>query len=543
MQLRDFQRESIDQGIYDYFRAKPTGNPLVVAPTGAGKSVIIGALCKEAHQQWPDTRILMATHVKELIQQNYQRAKAIWRNMPIGICAAGLNKKVYGQPITFGSVQTMYNKAKKIGHIDLMLIDECHLVPFKGTSMYRTFIDSLLEINPHMRVCGFTATPFRLDGGLLHTGKNRLFTDISYDIPITLLIERGYLVPPRAKSGKKTINRSELHIRAGDFRKDELEAIGEDEELMQASVEEMLEYGQDRKAWLVFCNSVKHSEEMALRLRERGIDTEAVHGQLDAKERDLRLKRYLNGNLRCLTNCNILTTGFDAPATDFLVMLRPTESTALYIQMVGRGLRISPETGKEDCLVLDFAGNVLEHGPIDKVNVTDTTPGEGGEAPSKECPECHEIVHAAVVECPACGFEFPRREVTHQVTANTAALLSQDEKPEWLLVDSVNYYSHRSRLNKPPSLRVDYICGIRVITEWVPIENEKGEGLTRRWFSDRGLAAPDTVAEALAYHASIPTPKAIQVERDGKYWRVKDSRFGADADGAFDQPDTGFGHG
>lgn len=130
MQLRDYQQRAIDQ-LYDWFRSNPEGNPCLVLPTGAGKSHIVAALCKNALQSWPDTRVLMLTHQKELIEQNAEKLRQHWPGAPMGIYSASVGKRQAGEPITFAGIQSVRSKPHLFGHIDLVIIDECFVAGTK----------------------------------------------------------------------------------------------------------------------------------------------------------------------------------------------------------------------------------------------------------------------------------------------------------------------------------------------------------------------------------------------------------------------------
>jgi DNA repair protein RadD len=216
----------------------------------------------------------------------------------------------------------------------------------------------------------------------------------------------------------------------------------------------------------------------------------------------------------------VLTTGFNAPAVDLIALLRPTKSAGLYVQMVGRGTRLAP--GKENCLVLDFAGNVRRHGPIDLVRPR--RPGEagGGEAPTKVCPECDSIIALSATECPDCGHVFPAREVKIAPTAATLPVLSP--KAQWLPVHGVSYSRH-DKLGGLPSLKVTYNCGLRSYSEWVCVEHQ---GYARQkaaeWWRKRA-PVPLTVAQAIAEAKRLARPSEISVRPSGRYVEVSGHRF------------------
>lgn len=401
MSLRPYQQKALDQ-LYEWFRANPTGHPCLVMPTGSGKSHIIAALCKDA-LKYPDTRILMLTHVKELISQNAEKLLSLWGDAPLGIYSAGLNSKEI-KDITFGGIQSLLTKAADIGHVALVIVDEAHLISHKSEGGYRNLIDELTEINPNLRVVGLTASPWRLGHGEITDG-DALFDGLIEPVTVMELVKGGYLSPLKSKYTQKRLSTDGVKKRGGEYIESELQAAVDIDDQNKAVVEEIVARAEDRKSWLLFCTGVEHSHHIADELRERGIVTETVTGKTPTKERDRILADFKSGKVQAVTNANVLTTGFDAPNTDLVAFLRPTMSPTLYVQMAGRGMRVKDHT--DHCLILDFAGLVSTHGAI-----TDVKPpakkGEGnGEPPIKMCDECFELVHASVKVCPECGFKFP----------------------------------------------------------------------------------------------------------------------------------------
>ena len=211
-------------------------------------------------------------------------------------------------------------------------------------------------------------------------------------------------------------------------------------------------YGEGRRSWLVFCSGVAHATHVAEAIRERGVSCATIFGDTPTAERDRIIAAFKRGEIRALASMGVLTTGFNAPAVDLIAMLRPTKSAGLYVQMAGRGTRLAP--GKENCLVLDFAGNVARHGPVDAVTPKPPSEAEGGAPPTKVCPDCDSILAAAVRQCPDCGHLFPPPEVKVAATATTLAILST-MRPQWVAVSDITYGRHE-KPGKPPSLRVDY---------------------------------------------------------------------------------------
>jgi len=524
MILRDYQRSAI-AGLYAWFRQHPQGNPLLVLPTGSGKSVLVATLVQDALQQWPGTRILMLTHVKELIAQNAGKLKALWPQAPLGIYSAGLRRRDTFEPVIFAGIQSVTNKAMHLGRFDLILVDECHLIGHRAHGRYRQFLESASAINPAMRVIGLTATPFRTGHGSLMHGNEALFSDVAYEVKMLELVEQGYLSPLISKRMATQLDVSGVRTRQGEFVQSDLQRAVDRQDVTAAALDEVMQYGADRRRWLVFCAGVAHAEHVAEALRERGIAAGCVTGKTKAAVRDRLINQYRAGQLRALTNADVLTTGFDAPETDLLVMLRPTQSPGLYVQIAGRGMRIAP--GKDNCLVLDFAGNALRHGPVDKVEAWIPRPKDGpSEAPSKVCPECQTISATAVRECPTCSYQFPWDESPrHDASASDAPMMSTEaaEQIETHRVTRCAYHRHQG-VGKLPVLRVDYYSGFhRVASDWVCIEHQGyPRAKAAAWWFRRapGVPMPETVAAAMELHALddlLQTPASIRIDTRPKY--------------------------
>lgn len=521
MALRPYQRAAID-AIYKYFSRK-SGHPVVVIPTAGGKSLVMAAFIREALEQWPDQRILIITHVRELISQNFAELMRAWPEAPAGIYSAGLGKRDLGARILFAGIQSIHRKAYGVQQADLVLVDEAHLIPCTADTMYRRFLNDLAAINPHLKIIGLTATPYRLDSGLLHRGEDALFTDIAFEISVRELIDQGYLSPLISKSAATQLDVRGVGTRGGDYIQSQLQSAVDKDDVTQAAIDEVVAYGAARRSWLAFCSGVDHATHVAAAIRARGFCCATVFGDTPKAERDRVIAAFKRGEIRALASMGVLTTGFNAPAVDLIAMLRPTKSTGLYVQMAGRGTRLA--ASKTDCLVLDFAGNVARHGPIDAVNPRE--PGAGnGEAPVKTCPDCRSILPAATRTCPDCGHEFPPPEPKIEATASDLAVLSNG-RPEWVKVADVSYRRHE-KPGKPPSLRVDYRCGLLLHREWVCIEHG---GFAREkavaWWRRRapGLPVPMTVDDALAQTERLRAPAEIAVRPSGRFTEVVDARF------------------
>jgi len=520
--LRPYQQAAIT-AIYGYFE-KTSGHPLVVIPTAGGKSLVLAAFTAGVLKTWPDQRILIVTHVRELIAQNYAEMIGLWPEAPAGIYSAGLGRREAQARILFAGIQSVHTRAFEIGHTDLVLIDEAHLIPGASTTMYRRFLDELQAINPRLKVIGLTATPFRLDCGMLHEGDNALFTDIAFEVSVRDLIDQGYLCPLISKRPKTRLDVTGVATRGGEFVAPDLAAAVDQPSITTAAIDEVMDYGRERRSWLLFCAGVDHARHVAAAIEARGIPCGTIFGDTPKDERDEIIAAFKRGELRALASMGVLTTGFNAPAVDLIALLRPTKSAGLYVQMMGRGMRLAP--GKDNCLVLDFAGNVERHGPVDLVRPK--RPGEPGDgvAPTKVCPNCESIVALSAAACPDCGHVFPPRVVKIAPTAAMLPVLSSAE-PMWVPVQSVNYRQHIKPGGKP-SLKVTYVCGMVPHAEWICFEHP---GFARRkaemWWQERAphRPVPRTVAEALTHCQRLPAPVAIRVAPQGRYTRILGYRF------------------
>ncbi|MCW2311466.1 DEAD/DEAH box helicase [Rhodoferax antarcticus] len=522
LSLRPYQTAAI-AGIYNYFHEK-AGNPVVIIPTAGGKSLVMAAFVEGVLKAYPDQRILIVTHVRELIEQNHAELKRLWPEAPAGIYSAGLKKREIRSQILFAGIQSIHKRAYDVQQCDLVLIDEAHLIPRSSNTMYRQFLDGLKRLNPLLKVIGLTATPYRLDSGLLHEGEGAIFTDIAYEVSVRELIDLGFLSSVISKRMATQLDVTGVGTRGGEFIAKDLEAAIDQDAITQSAVDEIIAYGRARKSWLIFCAGVDHAYHVRDAVRARGVTCETIVGDTPSSEREAIINAFKAGRIQCLTNANVLTTGFNAPAVDLIAMLRPTKSAGLYVQIVGRGCRLAP--GKTDCLVLDFAGNIARHGPIDAIKPKTPKHGEDGVAPTKTCPDCHSIVHAAVRQCPDCGHMFPEPQIKIDAKASQLDVLSGGP-PEWLPVTRVSYARH-DKPGKPPSMRVDYWSGLSSHSEWVCIEHL---GYPRQkaasWWANRapGLPLPKGVDEALDVSARLKCPAQIAVRPNGRYTEIVGARF------------------
>ncbi len=547
MKPRPYQNECVFN-IIDYFKQGNTGNPFVAMPTGTGKSVIPPMIMRWAVRKWPHLKILLLTHVKELIQQNHKALLRYWPTAPAGVFSAGLDKKEHWAPVLLGGIQSVHKSVPAVGHRDMLFIDEAHLLSPNDASMYQQTIAQLREINPNMCVIGLSATPYRMGQGRITDGG--LFTDMVFDNTnlddFNKLIDDRYLMPLVPKRVESMINVSDVRWLANDFNQKDLQETIKKQNVTEQALEETRELAKDRKSWIVFGAGIENCEKIDTMLNKMGIASTFVHSKISDEARESRLCAFKHGHYRAIVSNNILTTGFDHPETDCIVDLRPTTSVVLHVQKYGRGTRpyFHPDWsfeqleslegrkeaiaagGKTNCLVLDFAGNTKRLGPINDP-VIPKKKGKGtGEVPVKLCPECGAYNHTVARVCINCGHEFIFKEKLKPTASSHEIIRRVDPKIEIVNVTSM-YASVHQKKGKPNTLKVSYYSGVRLFNVWLSFD---GAGLAKHkahewWRQHQGDDLPSSVAEAKDRFGECRTTKQLKVRTDQKYPDVLEFLF------------------
>ena len=563
---RDYQLEAV-YSIFRYFEANKasSGDPVVVLPTGTGKSICLAEFFRLVCKWWPGQKMMLLTHVKELIEQNAQKLQQLWPDAPVGIHSSGLKKKDIHHQIIYAGIASVAKKAKQFGNISLILVDECHLISPKDATMYQKFFRELREINPYLRIIGFTATPFRMGFGPIvsqegdeEQGIDAMFDEVVFDGSsvefFNWFIREGYLMPLVPKRTKMQLDVNGVAKRGGEYVASELQAAVNKKEANQAAIEEALEWGADRKSWLVFCSGIEHAIDVADLLNENGIPAKAVHSKMGDAERDQAIADFKSGKLRALTNNNVLTTGFDHPGIDLILMLRPTGSPILWVQMLGRGTRPDYALGydisdreerleaiqmsdKHDCLVLDFSGNSRRLGPINDPAVPRRPGKKGGGVPIyKSCDHCgtdgqypawrfcggiSKDDPAYVKNAQYCGEAFVFTEKLKKAASTEKLIKETLPIIEVFDVESITYMKNVNRRDptKPPTLKVTYCCGHKSFSEFVCImHSDFAARKAYNWWRNRTqLPLPECIDDALDIVSMLKVPTQIRVHTNAKW--------------------------
>lgn len=521
-QLRWYQRAAVDS-VWDHINKGAPGNPCIEIPTGGGKSAVIATLASEA--VGGGARVIVLAHVKELLQQNADALNRVCPNLDVGLYSAGLDSRDTRHSVIVAGIQSVYNKAYALGHRDLILIDECHLIQPSAEGRYNEFITAMKIINPAIKIVGLTATPYRMSSGRI-CGPDNILNTVSYAVGVRALIAQGYLSNLRSKRGL-SLDFSEIKMQAGEFNPRETDELMRS--AVNAAVGEILKHTEDRKSVLLFCTSKEHAKAVQDRINEQGGECGYVDG--DSLDRAETLGDFKAGRLKYLVNINVLTTGFDAPNIDCVGLLRPTASPGLYYQMVGRGFRTAP--GKTDCLILDFGGNVARHGPIDDMQIRPRHGGKfEGEPLVKTCPQCQELLKLYLTAC-ECGYQFPKVEekAPHDPKASEDAILSE---PETYEVKDISYCRHLKKGaedDAPATFRVDYRIGnCLFISEYVCLEHTGfARAKAEKWWALRSNEpCPATASEAMVHARGGFIAKTTQItaKQEGRFWRVLSAVIG-----------------
>ena len=393
-ELRDYQKQ-LKSYIYQLIRDGKK-RILIYAPTGSGKTAILSSILSDALSR--NKRSMLIIHRDFLVEQSRTAMiKTGISSDDIGIIKAGYQEN-RDRPIQIAELQSLQNRATPDG-LDLVILDECHSTAF--FKHYQTIKQHSLNA-VHL---GFSASPWRLKSTDEYFGLH--FDAIAEGPGIGELIESGYLARPRyyGYGGLVDITRLDTN-KSGEFKDSQIESEFIKSEVPQAVTEKILELC-DGRTGIIFNAGVEQSQIQTQLLNAAGIPTVHLDANTPFKERQMYFDKLASGEIRCISSIGCLTEGFDVPSISFVVLSRATKSRALYIQMCGRGLRISPD--KIDCLILDFGGNVKRLGMLNKkVLITlEPTPKHEDDLMLKECDNCHSMVSIFARICPECGYIFP----------------------------------------------------------------------------------------------------------------------------------------
>ena len=526
---RPYQQEA-NNALHVHICEKST-NPLVVIPTGGGKSALIAWIIQKWKNDAPQFRAIILAHRKELIEQNAQEFQSMCPGLQIGIFSAALKRRDYDADILFASIDSVYKRSGEFAPFDVAMVDEAHRIPIKGEGKYRTFLQGCRRNNPKLVIIGWTATPYRMGiGSICH--RDHLLHEICYEASITTLIRDGYLCRLRSKVSIHQPDLTNVKKTAGEYTTSALAKQTNIGKVVDAAVDEAVRImdAEKRRHAVFFCVNVEHCEMVSVSLRKHRIVAPAITNKTKAHKRERVANDFKAGKYRAICNVNVYTEGFNATIVDCIVLLRPTLSAGLFSQMVGRGLRQHPR--KDICLVLDFAGCIEEHGPIDMLG--------NDEVRMAVCNACRESFSRATGVCPACGWNIPiqeieRLEAVDAVKRMHASRISQQsilsDMPEVFGVTEV-YVSRHRKTGTNDSLLVQYRCGMKYYKEWICLDHSGFVGVNaQKWWRERFgspiarrpnalMTVNDALSNMLTSQIIADYTKTVTVKKDGKYNRI-----------------------
>ena len=433
MLLRSRQQEFVDKCMVALAN---NDNTLGVAPTGAGKTIMLSAVIGEMHKQNPRLRACVLAHRDELTAQNEEKFR--WVNPSISTSIVDSYGKSWEGQVAFAMVQTLSreNNLKEMPPVDLLIIDEAHHVTAPS---YKNVLEYARKANPELKILGVTATPERGDKSSL----GEVFNNCCDQIKIGDLILSGNLVRPVTfviDMGNATEKLKALRTRGkGDYSESEVASILDSEPLNSEVVRHWREKAGERKT-VIFCSSVSHARNVMNSFNAAGISTALITGEMTKEQRAIVFENMTKGMIQVIVNVAVLTEGWDYPPISCVVLLRQSSYKPTMVQMIGRGLRtidpsIYPDIVKKDCVVLDFGISTMLHGSLDQmINLRSKNEG------FKICPSCKKKIPKESEECPLCNADLVEQEEVEDKEQKPKTILSNFEMAEIDLLGAVNFH-------------------------------------------------------------------------------------------------------
>jgi DNA repair protein RadD len=505
--------------------------PLAIEPMAWGKSILLALLIVTLSRR--GKRVLCLAHRKELLEQNSGMLSRIAPDLDVGLCAANLKSDRTDARIVIGSTATIYRRLHRIGDVDVILLDEAHLLG-PGSSTMLARIRSAFGDPP---LIGVTATGYRTDSAsLIEAG---IFDVVAHETTIGAALKGGLLCPLVTKTPRQgRIDLSNVPIVAGEFHAAALEAAAMQGGVTAQAVARTVEVArsEQRKSWLIFASGVAHARQIGDELDRHGVSRAVITGGTPIEIRTDAIARFRDGAVTALVNCNVLTTGFDATGIDLVAFMRATCSPVLWVQAAGRGMRILP--GKADCRMLDFGNNIFRHGPIDNVRLRasgEQHDANAAAARTRVCPHCEEINLASALICSACGESLVGiwDAKLDAVESELEAIAGNVPTPgNWTRVIAMNGRVHL-KPGAPPSFRLNFRTDAGLVSDFLPLQHPHSGArwhAAKKWerLSLRRHALPPLTAEEAEQrfrYGELRQPARLLVEREGGWWRIKAADF------------------
>jgi DNA repair protein RadD len=473
---------------------------LVQLPTGGGKTIIFSELTRLVLNNYPDVKACILVNKIKLVEQTKEKLLNFLPPEKISLFCGSIGEYDDQASAVIGSIQSISFRT----HVfNLLIIDEAHNAEDAPT--YLNYIDRLKKANPKLKIVRFTATPYTL-GGYIY-GPEKPIKKLTFKRTLNQMVEAGDLVPPIFKNVKGSFDTSQLRTKRGEFIMSDVEKMSKDQEKVRRQVEDALPRlsARNKIVWAATC--IEHAKLLKAEI-EVFEKASVVHSELSKKERARQLDEFENGETRHLISIQIVTEGYDHPPIDGIVIMTATRSPVKYVQLVGRGLRLSP--GKKDCLVLDY-GEVVEYlgHPSDPYVPNTGKKKVKGEKLVILCPACDTINFLPVRVCHSCSYEFVRpepkgRDATKALTTQAAEIEFNKDGVQEMILDVLTCTVNNDYITKKgePCVKVTYSTMQGMVHDYL----KKGTFFHRKWNT-----------ETLANKS---TPKKILVHKKGKYFEL-----------------------
>ena len=513
--LRPYQLDALEALWSELFHSRTA---LCVASTGSGKTEIIIALIKRAIEFKPKFRAIVLVNRVDLLIQTHTRFSSVFGHVDVGIYCGSSKKYQTNQNITIASIQSIHNV--DLSNIDLIILDECHNVD-QESGRYFDFLTKHIS----SKVIAFTATPYRSTGYIY--GKGKLFSKITYKRGLLQLINDGYLVRPVIKKVNEQFDTSKLHVRMGEFCSDEIEELTGDEGKVKKQIDDAILRMADRKKVVWACSSIKHCEMVNRLLTDANEKSVTLHSKMDEYDRLRAKNSFERQDTRHIVFVSVISEGYDYPPIDCVVLMRPIRSPVLYVQIVGRGLRLYQD--KKDLLVLDYGQVVETLGPLDDPMVS-----RGGVRGKKQkptgmkfCPKCLSYIESKKTQCLDCGYIWPEKTAIKTLNEKSyeGGILSYDKTPVRVEIRGVRLEKFKSK-NGNDCLKISYTPSFplaQIINEFFVWGNEWAHRRMIKRLVDLDIKLESTLDEQVKQCVNR-MPKAIVVI-DGKYKTIQSIDF------------------
>ena len=548
---RPYQQITVDKVINALNQGN---NALIQLPTGSGKSIILSLIIKQLSEIIPNFRAIVCVDREILVSQLTETIHDVNPDIIVSHACAGVSKKVdMTGSIVIGTRQTISNTLD-INHqsFHLLIFDEAHLLrlpssnPEESQGQFYNIVKHMQELNPRVRLFGCSASCYSLQAGYIYGKAHKpdlipYFERLCHKVTYKELTDNGFLVPLKGKIADSGADLSKIDTTAGDYNLKQLTAaMGQHTKTIVQAVNDL---AADRKSILIFCCDTDHVEKVYDAFDNPHACVK-IHSKMKKDDRFEQLERFKTGKARIAISINILAIGFDHKPVDCIILARPTMSTSLCIQQIGRGLRPAPDTEKKDCLLIDITDNVTTHFPqfdLDRPNIViPRKSGPKGEpCPWKICPECDSEVHASSMFCPNCNYEFRKDTIPAEFLPDLRSV-SFDESPPPepypMLCINMDISVHEAKKAGPEGPRflmkikfdlalTETSLDLESVYEWLCFaDHYSGYAVTmgqKKWGQYTSEPCPDNVTEAVwIAETAFKRPEKVMVIEDGKYLKI-----------------------